>query len=431
MGDRQTFQVMPSPDADEPEADRDERALAFRHDNEIAKPYRYGVEFENGMRTDIAPTDHAALFRFEFTGDSGNVILDNIDRDEGDSGLTIDEDDGTISGWSDVASGLSNGAGRLFVWGTFDREVTQSGMLPNDDRDSTGYVKFDTSADKVVNLRIATSLMSVNQARRNLELEIKPTDTFATLAGRAQGQWDDKLDVIEVEGATPDQSRTLYSNLYRLSLYPNSAHENVGSAASPEWKHAVQSSTDSPPATESETGAEIADGKVYVNNGFWDTYRTVWAGYALFDPATAGELIDGFVEQYRDGGWVARWSSPGYANLMTGTSSDVAFADAYVKGSRASTRRTPTTRRSGTPPWRRRVRTPTTPTSAARGSRPRCSSATRRRACPRASPGRSRATSTTTASATWRRRWRRARAGPTSSGSGRSRSTSSAAPPTT
>ena len=43
-------------------------------------------------------------------------------------------------------------------------------------------------------------------------------------------------------------------------------------------------------------------------------------------------MVDGFVQQYRDGGWVARWSSPGYADLMTGTSSDVAFADAYVKG---------------------------------------------------------------------------------------------------
>src|SRR5690606_41433855 len=47
----------------------------------------------------------------------------------------------------------------------------------------------------------------------------------------------------------------------------------------------------------------------------------------------AGVLLDGFVQQYRDGGWIARWSSPGYADLMTGTSSDVAFADAYLKGS--------------------------------------------------------------------------------------------------
>src|SRR5687767_1270928 len=43
-------------------------------------------------------------------------------------------------------------------------------------------------------------------------------------------------------------------------------------------------------------------------------------------------MADGFVEQYREGGWISRWSSPGYADLMTGTSSDVAFADAYLKG---------------------------------------------------------------------------------------------------
>ena len=71
---------------------------------------------------------------------------------------------------------------------------------------------------------------------------------------------------------------------------------------------------------------------MYVNNGFWDTYRTAWPAYSLLTPNKAAEMVDGFAQQYRDGGWIARWSSPGYANLMTGTSSDVAFADAYTKG---------------------------------------------------------------------------------------------------
>ncbi|WP_143587952.1 glycoside hydrolase domain-containing protein, partial [Streptomyces alboverticillatus] len=91
----------------------------------------------------------------------------------------------------------------------------------------------------------------------------------------------------------------------------------------------------SPPAgqnTPTATGAKVVDGEVYVNNGFWDTYRTTWPAYTLLTPKSAGRLVDGFVRQYKDGGWISRWSSPGYADLMTGTSSDVAFADAYVKG---------------------------------------------------------------------------------------------------
>ena len=139
------------------------------------------------------------------------------------------------------------------------------------------------------------------------------------------------LGRVEVEGATADQLTTLYSNMYRLYLYPNSAFENTGTAAAPKYQYAspVQPAAASTPT---QTGAKIVDGKMYVNNGFWDTYRTTWPAYSLLTPNKASEMVDGFAQQYRDGGWIARWSSPGYANLMTGTSSDVAFADAYTKG---------------------------------------------------------------------------------------------------
>ncbi|MFI9815375.1 GH92 family glycosyl hydrolase [Saccharothrix variisporea] len=327
MGDRQTFQVMPSTGT--PTADRAMRALPFRHENETAQAHYYGVKFENGMRAEIAPTDHAAVFRFTFTGDSSNLVFDNVNNS---GGLTLDAASGVVTGFSDVKSGLSTGATRLFVYGKVNRPVTGSGRLTGVGRDNVaGYLQFDTSSDKAVELRIATSLLGVEQARRNLELEVSTSDTFESVRDRAQQAWDKVLGMIEVEGATEDQLTTLYSNLYRLYLYPNSGFENVGTASEPKYQYAspVQSAG---PSTPTKTGAKVVDGKIYVNNGFWDTYRTTWPAYSLFTPRKAGELADGFVQQYRDGGWISRWSSPGYANLMTGTSSDVAFADAFVKG---------------------------------------------------------------------------------------------------
>jgi predicted alpha-1,2-mannosidase len=71
-----------------------------------------------------------------------------------------------------------------------------------------------------------------------------------------------------------------------------------------------------------------------VNNGFWDTYRTTWPLYTLLLPKQTGEMIDGFVNGYKDGGWTTRWASPGYADMMVGTNSDIIFADAYLKGVR-------------------------------------------------------------------------------------------------
>ena len=334
MGDRQTFQVMPEGGAGQPTANRSDRALAFDHSNEVAQPHYYGVKFQNGMKTEITPTDHAAMFRFTFTGDSSNLVFDNANND---GGLTINKDDNSISGYTDTMSGNSVGAKRMFVYATFDKPVTGSGRLTGGGGDNvTGYVKFDTSGSKVVTMRIATSLISVDQAKHNLALEISPDATFASVKAQAQAAWDKVLGAITVQGANDDQLTTLYSNLYRLNLYPNSAYENTGSEASPVFKHVVQSSATHDPApagtTATKTGAEIADGKVFVNNGFWDTYRTTWPAYSLLYPDKATDMVNGFVQQYKDGGWVSRWSSPGYANIMTGTSSDVAFADAYVKG---------------------------------------------------------------------------------------------------
>jgi predicted alpha-1,2-mannosidase len=320
MGDRQTFQVMPSAASGTPNTDPTARELAFKHENETARPYYYGVTFENGLKAEMAPTDHAASLRFTYPGDDASVIFDNVTEQ---AGLTLDKTNGTVTGYSDVKSGLSTGATRLFVYGVFDAPVTDgssSGVK--------GYLKFKPGADHTVTLRLATSLISVDQAKDNLSQEIPDGTSFDTVKQQAQQVWDKLLGKVEVEGATPDQLTTLYSSMYRLYLYPNSGFEKVGSTYQYASPFSPMTSQDTP----THTGAKIVDGKVYVNNGFWDTYRTTWPAYSLLTPSQAGEMVDGFVQQYKDGGWTSRWSSPGYADLMTGTSSDVAFADAYVKG---------------------------------------------------------------------------------------------------
>ena len=55
---------------------------------------------------------------------------------------------------------------------------------------------------------------------------------------------------------------------------------------------------------------EVKDGKIYINNGFWDTYRTTWAAYALFTPNRDTELLNGLVQHYLDQSWVPRWIAP-------------------------------------------------------------------------------------------------------------------------
>jgi len=323
MGDRDQLGIMPSLSST-PSGDLGTRALAFRHTDEVARPDLYSVKFQNNLVTEVTPTDHGGIYRFQFPGSTGSVLVDQVG---GSSSLSVAAD-GTVSGWTDGGSG--SGVSRMFVSGAFDTTPSAVGTTTGS-RTSARYAAFSTTPGQIVQLRLATSFISLAQAKKNLDLEVTGK-TFAEVDAAATAAWDSRLDVIDVDGATDNQRTTLYSNLYRMNLYPNSQYENTGTAVAPVYKHASPVAPQTGSATDTTTNAKVVDGKIYVNNGFWDTYRTVWPLYTLLYPKLAGELVDGFAQQYREGGWISRWSSPGYSDIMTGTSSDVAFADAYING---------------------------------------------------------------------------------------------------
>ncbi|MEU3986720.1 GH92 family glycosyl hydrolase [Streptomyces sp. NPDC026672] len=316
MGDRDQMSVMPVPAGGSLTGAPNTRALAFSHNDEIARPDFYQVTLQNGLTAQMSPTDHGGIMQFTFPSGkaTGSLVFFN--------GTFTIGTDGTFTGWVDNGSGLSAGRSRMFVSGTFDRAPTAS---------SATSATFDTSANSQVTMRIATSFISVDQARKNLDMEVTGK-SFDQIHAAATAAWKDRLGRIEVKGATETQKVTLYSNLYRLNLYPNSQSENTGTAAAPHWQYASPVSAPTGTSSATQTGAKVVDGQIYVNNGFWDTYRTVWPAYSMLYPDVAAKIADGFVQQYRDGGWIARWSSPGYADLMTGTSANVALAEAYLNG---------------------------------------------------------------------------------------------------
>ena len=185
-------------------------------------------------------------------------------------------------------------------------------------------------------MRIATSLISVDQAQQEPRARDR-ADATRFDAGRGARPAAVGRQARRDRGRGRDRRPADDALLEPLPAQPVSElgvreHRHRGAPATD--KHAVQSSTDS-------TAAEHADADRRDDRRRQGLRQQRLLGHLpdrcgrptrCSTPTHAGELVDGFVQQYRDGGWIARWSSPGYANLMTGTSSDVAFADAYVKG---------------------------------------------------------------------------------------------------
>lgn len=322
VGDYGTWQFMANTSIDsntmqDSDISASNLGASFDHANEIAKAHYYSVTFDedskaSGVRVEMTPTTHGVYVRFTFPEDSDhvNIVFDCVRA----SGSLAVSSDGVVTATSNHTN---NNSAPLKVYGQFDQPIESYKECKNS---KTGIVTFPKGTTEVT-LKFATSFLTGKQAQHNLELEIPEGETFDSIFTKAQTAWDDLCGMIEIEGASFTQLTTFYSNLYRLYSYPNLYSENEGTEESPKWVYA------SPYHSNKKT-----EGKLYVNNGFWDTYRTTWAAYALLTPTQDSEYLNGILQHYNDNGWIPRWIAPGGTNSMVGTSSDVIFADAYVKG---------------------------------------------------------------------------------------------------
>ena len=309
------------------------RGSNFKHENEIAHAHYYGVTFNDddakapGVKIEVTPTEHAAVLRFTFPEGSArrNVILDSAKaRNSTSSGITYN-DDGTFAAFT---SRSNSGQKRMYVYGQFS-------VLPSAFRQAASnynpmsMFEFDaaTSGPTVVELKVASSFISAAQAIKNFNLEIAPTDNFDSIEAKALATWNNILSTVTIEdpNATYDQLTSLYSNMYRGFVYPVLDSENTGTSDNPVWQYAS-------PYSGNATTITLKNGKLFYNNGFWDTFRTAWPTNALLIPLKDSELVNGLVTHYLDNGWVPRWIAPAGTNSMVGTNSDSIFGDAVSQG---------------------------------------------------------------------------------------------------
>jgi predicted alpha-1,2-mannosidase len=71
---------------------------------------------------------------------------------------------------------------------------------------------------------------------------------------------------------------------------------------------------------------------MYADHGYWDDYRAWYPMMALLYPERLSEILSGWVNAYKEGGWFPQFPCPGYRNCMTGSPIDFVFGDAVAKG---------------------------------------------------------------------------------------------------
>jgi len=311
--------------------DEESRRSWFSHQSEEARPYYYKVYLADpDVRVEITPADRAALLRFTFPeSDESGVVIDAFDR-----GSCVEiVDDRTVAGYTTRNSGGVPDNFRNYFVVEFDRPfahavaTTMSKPQASGVRDlpapkriegdhAVAAVYFATHRGEQITARVASSFISPEQARRNLETEVGGDD-FETVKAKAQARWDDVLGRIEVSGGTEEQLRTFYSCLYRSTLFPRKLYEI---------------DADGSPVHYSPYNGEVLPGYMYTDTGFWDTFRALFPLLNLVYPSENAKMQAGLANAYRESGFLPEWASPGHRGCMVGNNSASVVADAILKG---------------------------------------------------------------------------------------------------
>jgi predicted alpha-1,2-mannosidase len=303
----------------------------FAPSSQHASPGRYSVALGTpAVDVDLAVTTRTGLARFTFPATTAaNVLFKVADSAAGATAAhTHIVGDHEITG--SVTSGNfcgTIGSYTLFFDAQFDRPFRrfatwQGSRISAGTRDGTGphsgaTVTFDATHDRVVNVKVGISFVSILNARANLTVENAGWSVDA-VARAATSAWNALLGRIAIAGGTRAEQQTFYSALYHSLLEPNVFSDDNGEY--PGFDHKVHT----------------ARGYTqYANFSGWDIYRSEMQLLSLLEPSQSGDMMRSLLADDEQSGFLPKWPFADYDSAeINGDSADPILADAYAFGAR-------------------------------------------------------------------------------------------------
>ncbi len=285
-------------------------------DNERITPYSYTTSIDN-HRVDVSfsPAERSAMYSLDFLDKSDGHIILNARSGE------ISVSGNTITGWQQTWGNV-----RIYICMVADKAPIASGIILNGDRadmsvksgrgdDACAVMSF--SGRSTVNVKYGVSLISPDQARRNLEREIPHFD-IDRLIREGRDIWNEALGRINVKGGDKNDMAVFYTSLYRCYERPVNISEDGRYFSASD--HKVHDDMGRP---------------FYTDDWLWDTYRATHPLRTLIDTSTEEDIINSFVlaaDQSHDHWFPTFPSITGDSRRMNCNHGVAVVADAAAKG---------------------------------------------------------------------------------------------------
>lgn len=309
--ERSAFSISPTQNADL------KPVVACNWDNETITPYSFDIELaDNSIRAQYAVSHQSAIYDITFyDADKDPYIVVNSAKGE------MRVKDGRILGYQDIW-----GLIKVYICVETDVKPENVGIV------SAGKISSQTSGNgnntamamhfkkgtKKVALRYGISLISEEQAQRNLEREQGNKFDRAGVEKAGRKEWNETLANIKVEGGTEDEKTVLYTSYYRTFERPVCLSEEGRYYSA--YDHKVHE-----------------DGGIpfYTDDWIWDTYRAAHPLRAMIQPEKEEAIIESYLRMAEQMGsnWMPTFPEiTGDSRRMNSNHGVAMVADALYKG---------------------------------------------------------------------------------------------------
>lgn len=305
-------------------AESGRRWSGYRPEEAILTPYYLKTRFLRSRADfELAPSERGAVCKITFDEDIDNYL--SVLPVKGNYSFRYDSKNNTLYASTDMhMSGEAVKFKTYLVMKFPENSVDIKKTLINVGNKFLGGTKCRGKksgihialANKSTEIKLATSYISFKQAELNLETELA-SKSLNQIKNEAENLWESYLSRVKIETKDKKIYKTFYSCMYRAFLYPHKCYEYDKNGN---------------PVHYCPHDGSTRSGVRYTDNGFWDTYRTVYPFFSLVAKDELREMLRAFIMEYTESGWLPRWLSIGECGCMPSTLVDAVICDGAVKG---------------------------------------------------------------------------------------------------
>ncbi len=318
------------------------------YDKEVAKPGFYSTNLKKyNVQVETTATTRVGLSRYSFPKGKSNILLNlglGLTNEQGASIKIISSTE--IEGMRNVGSFCyykPNESYPVYFVAKFSKPSNEYGIWKNTSKyegiegqwmpyngktrlykgykkeiigDSIGaYMTYDFKKPTQVEVKIAVSYVSIENARENLEKESSGL-SFREIVDKTTYNWNDLLSKIKVEGGTNDDKTIFYTALYHTLIHPNTLNDVNGEYPKMATRETLKTK-----------------GTRFTVFSFWDTYRNLHSLMSLVYPKQQSDMVKSMLSIYDESGWLPKWElNATETTTMVGDPAGIVIADTYLRG---------------------------------------------------------------------------------------------------